>query len=195
MIKIGINGNKSICSSRILNSGEIIFNGTCRIASGVIIEGKGRLILGNDVLINENCKIMCQYQIQIGSYTRIGFDNLFMDTDYHFIVNTSTGEIKKNFGNVFIGDNCWISSNCKIMKGSYLPNGAIIISNSLVNKDFSKVSNDCIFGGIPAKLLKQGYKRLVNINEEKRITSFFEQNSSLDIYNINIEYFNSINNE
>ena len=194
MIKIGVNIAKSYTSTKILTSGKMIFTGSCNIASGVIIEGKGQLYIGNDVLINENCKIMCQHSITIGNHSGFGFDTTIMDTDYHFIVNTSTGEIKKNFGKVIIGEYCWISSNCKIMKGSRLPKGSIVVGNSLINKDFSNEPENCIFGGTPAKILKQGFKRLFNTNEERKTTRFFEKNPNVSSYNIDLKYFNSINN-
>ena len=47
------------------------------------------------------------------------------------------------------------------MKGACLPAYSVVVSNSLVNKDFSRSGERCLFGCIPAKCLKQNVERLI----------------------------------
>ena len=47
------------------------------------------------------------------------------------------------------------------MKGVCLPAHSVVASNSLVNKDFSGSGERCLFGGVPAKCLKQNVERLI----------------------------------
>lgn len=195
MIKIGVNDTKAHGPSKILLSGELILKGKCDIFYGTVLEGKGKLTFGNNVRIAENCKIMCQHSINIGNNCYFGYDSIIMDTDFHYLVNINTGMIKKNFAPVSIGDGSWISSGCKIMKGTILPKGSIVVGNSLVNKNFKDVPANTIFIGTPAKAFKQGYQRLFNTKIENEITNFFIQNPQVDTYLINLETFNKKNYE
>lgn len=50
-----------------------------------------------------------------------------------------------------IGEDCWIGTGAKILKGVNIGNGVVIGANSVVTKD---IPDYAIVGGIPAKIIK-----------------------------------------
>ncbi len=51
-----------------------------------------------------------------------------------------------------IGDNCWLGANCIILPGVQLGEHVIVGAGAVVTKSFS---DNCLIGGVPAKLIKQ----------------------------------------
>jgi acetyltransferase-like isoleucine patch superfamily enzyme len=71
---------------------------------------------------------------------------------------------------IVIGNNVWIGNRTTVTPGTIIPNYCIVSSNSLCNKDYSYIPPDSIIGGIPAKLLKTGYRRIFSYEEQGEIT-------------------------
>lgn len=75
-----------------------------------------------------------------------------IDTDH----GIHSGELIRNQKNtsapVFIGEDVWIAAGCKILKGSYIEDGAIIGAMSLVK---GRIESNSINIGIPAKKIKE----------------------------------------
>ncbi len=55
---------------------------------------------------------------------------------------------------IIIGNDVWIGANVTILDGVYIGDGAVIASNSLVNKDVEAYT---IVGGVPAKPIKKRF--------------------------------------
>ena len=72
-----------------------------------------------------------------------------------------------------IGNGCWICNSSTISGGSILPDFTIVASNSLVNKDYSILPADSMIGGIPAKLIRTGLRKIENSVIEKRIMNYY----------------------
>ena len=62
---------------------------------------------------------------------------------------------------VSIGNFSWIGNRSTIGPGAKLPDYTIVASNSFVNKDFSS-----LIGGIPAKLIREGWTRVWDTKRE-----------------------------
>lgn len=174
MIRIGNMPAKAQGKTKWLSIRKVIFHGSCDIWGGTTIEGGGLLEFGDNVVLGEGCKIMCENHIIFHDHIRVGYEVIFMDTDYHYIIDTETHAVHINKAKVEIGEGTWISSTCKIMKGSHLPKNSIVGGGSLVNRDYSAEAPCQIFVGTPAKPVKVGQRRIFNVKVEDELNEYFK---------------------
>ncbi|MDR0538803.1 MAG: hypothetical protein LBH04_12290 [Tannerellaceae bacterium] len=188
MLRIGGFNMKSQSGiSRILNRGVIIVRGNLILGGATIIENAGEMVFEGETVAGEGTSFLIHKRIVIGQYTRIGFNCLFTDTDYHYMVNVNTGDVKQNKNEINVGRCCWIGSHASLKKGVVLPSYTIVASNSLLTKDYTTIIPPYgILGGAPAKLIAVGYRRIYNMTEEKRLNKYFNHNNE-QTYAINLE--------
>lgn len=142
--------------------GTLTFQGKARIGHKctLSIQRGASLYIGKYVRISNSVKIKCYRNIKIGQYTSITSESQIFDTNFHFMRNIETGEVKQLSLPIIIGDCCWIGNRTSIMKGTILPDYTIVSSNSFVSKDYSSLNSYSIIGGSPAKLLKENMTRV-----------------------------------
>jgi acetyltransferase-like isoleucine patch superfamily enzyme len=75
------------------------------------------------------------------------------------MIDTSTGERYKITQPVVIGNYNYIGTRVSIMPGTQTPNYCTVASNSLCNKDFSKLEENILLAGMPAKLIRNTISR------------------------------------
>ena len=184
MIKIGCWKPKAHNPTRWINNSKVIFHGNTIIRGGTTFENYGIVEFGKCVLLGESSAIMCQERIEIGDFSSIGFESKVMDTDFHYVLNTIDKKILSCKKAIHISGGSWIASNCRILKGTILPQNSIVAGGSMVNKDYSQEPPNTVFAGIPAKPIKNGYRRIFNKKEEANIHEYFRYNSMLE-YHIN----------
>ncbi|EGW37830.1 acyltransferase [Desulfosporosinus sp. OT] len=122
------------------------------IKSNVIIQGQGRLSIGDQSYISENSVIGCNEEIQIGKAVMLATGVSIRDTDHKFD-NISIDMVRQGIvtSKVVIEDNVWIGANVSITKGVRIGTGSIVAANAVVTKDVEQFS---VVGGVPAKLIK-----------------------------------------
>ena len=125
-------------------------NFTTYSGSFVYVGTNAVLKLGGNSFINTNSSINCIKSIEIGSNTWISDNVAISDTDSHDVI--TNGEKNKSVKPIYIGNHVWIGKNAIILKGVKIGNGAIIAAGAVVTKD---VSEKCLVGGNPAKVIKQ----------------------------------------
>jgi maltose O-acetyltransferase len=91
-------------------------------------------------------------KIEISDNVLIGHNVEIFDSDFHELDPKN-----RNSGNhitkpVLIGENVFIGSNCKILKGVNIGRNSIIANGSIVVND---IPENVIAGGIPAKFIKK----------------------------------------
>lgn len=102
------------------------------------------------------------YNLQIGKYSSIAEDILFMidmNHDYLSVYQGCISEFKNNDtkaklkrkGQILIQNDCWIGHGATIMSGITIHNGAVVAANAVVTKD---VPPYAIVGGNPARIIK-----------------------------------------
>lgn len=184
IVKYGAPCNMST-QSELYNLGSIVFEGKCDIGTGtkIIVGHASCLSLGEKSVIMDRCIIAAHENITIGNNSRIAHNCQIFDTNFHFIANLNTMSIPKRSKKILIGSHCWICNSSTIMKGSCVPDYAIIGSHSVVNKDFSEYKDGCIIAGNPAKLVKQNYVRVFNLQIENEIWRYWNNNET-DIFPI-----------
>lgn len=164
MIVLGANVVPLYPNNGILieNSGIIIFKGKCMIGndSSLCIGKKGKVVFGERFASTCALKIVAFNCIIFGKSNLIGWNNMFLDTDFHRL-KCNSYYVDKGYGPIVIGDNNWFANNCTTMKNTSTPNFCVVASNSLLNKSY-EFEDKCMIGGTPARLLKKGIWRDCN---------------------------------
>lgn len=123
------------------------------IYPGVWIAPGYNLEVGNKVDISKDVIIITKGGVKIGNRVLIGYRTQ-IHSGNHFIPKKpekifESGEVLKP---VVIEDDVWIGGNCMILPGVTIGRGTVIAGGSVVTKD---VPAYCIYGGNPARLIKQ----------------------------------------
>ena len=158
MIQMSIKGVSGIagCNQAFLNfsdNGKLIFNGRADLCMGMSINvvEDGVLNIGNNFFMNTCSMIRCRHRIDIGSDNMWGWNVLLMDGDGHPIFN-ETGQVINKNRPIRIGNNVWLGSYCKILKGSDIQDGCIVGIGSTATR--KNPNSNAILAGTPAIEIK-----------------------------------------
>lgn len=163
---------------------RLVIGRQVEIISGasLILTYQGILSFGDDILVNQNTMIYCANSVTIGDHVRIGWQSQIYDSDFHYIYNEEKHSIAKNFGPVFIGNNAWLANRVTVSKNAFIPNYAIVASNSLVNKNFSDINEEgSFFAGSPAKYKGKAGLRIINEPYQYRLFCHFMETDEKEI--------------
>ncbi|MDR2498252.1 MAG: hypothetical protein LBD28_02305 [Tannerellaceae bacterium] len=194
MIIIGGYNLKGQGYTKILNRGEIVFRGKLILGGGCIIENSGQIIFEGETLITECVTFLIQRRLHVGAYGRIGFYSTIMDTDYHYMININTGEVRENCREIVIGPYNWIGGRTIVKKGVRTPAYTIVASGSMLTKDYTAtVEPFSTLAGAPAKFIATGWRRIYNLTEEKRLNQYFRQSGAeaitIDLEGLDLDAF------
>lgn len=104
-------------------------------------------------------KLICYNEITFGDYVRVGFESQIIDSNFHQMYDTVTGEKSALTSKIKIGNYNWVGNRSSVMQKTNTPDYCIISSNSLANKDYSHLGNHILIGGIPAQLIRNNISR------------------------------------
>lgn len=157
-INIGISyvGFMHKSEKTLLNiNGELEFEGNYSIGRGCRLDigEKGKVRIGNGGYINCNSTLIIMNSLSIGHNCVISWNCSFLDEDFHDLYYEGRKEVDNS---IIIGDNVWIGCGVHIYKGSFVADGCVIASNSVVKGVFKKPN--CLIGGHPARILKENIK-------------------------------------
>ena len=114
--------------------------------------------IGNNFNSNRNLHLNAASggKIVIGDNVLVG-PNVVFRTSNHIIEDVnipicSQGNLK---GDIIVGNDVWIGSNCVILMGVKIGDGSVIAAGAVVNKDVTPLD---IVGGVPAKKIKSRIK-------------------------------------
>ena len=136
-------------------TGEIVFKGRAIFGQGcrICVGRDGHLIIGNMFKNTAELSIVCFEKIEFKENVLISWNTLIMDTDFHGVRSTNTGQIGVRQRPICIGSNAWIGTRAVILKGVDIPDGCIIGANAVVNKSFTE--KNCLIAGNPARICKK----------------------------------------
>lgn len=162
--------------------GEISFGEGCIIRRGtrIYVAEDASLNLAENSFISDNTVIACKKEISIGKNTIIGNNCNIMDTDFHYVLNKTTGEIPDNTSPVKIGDNNWISGFCTVKKGARTPEGIILAGPySMIGKNYiGTVAPNSLMAGCPAKVIRENVEPVNDRNLEKKLSEYYSQDNT-----------------
>ncbi|NIY94308.1 acyltransferase [Vibrio diazotrophicus] len=126
----GVKGYRTIpiVNNRIIFNGNVLLGENCHF-NGMIISGKGSVVIGSNFHSGPNCQILTQNHNIHG--VELPYDETYICKD------------------VNIGDNVWIGTNVIILPGATIGEGAVIQAGSVVVSDIPELA---IAGGHPAKV-------------------------------------------
>lgn len=184
----GAPSNMSV-QSEIFNLGLLIFRGKGIIGTGtkLFINEPSTLSIGNNFKIADFCNIGCFTNVIIGDQCRISHRCQILDSNYHYVANFNKKIIPRYSHPIILGKGCWICNSSTITGGVILPNFTIVGSNSLVNKDFSTISENSIIAGIPAKFVSSNFRKIETTKIIYTINQYFNSNPTSTYYPLSEE--------
>ena len=111
-------------------------------------EGKGKLIIGDDIFINCGVIISASSQIKIGKNAQITPGVVMMDNDFNTVDGNDAEVVPTP---VTIGDNVWLATRVIVLKRVIIGEGSTIASGAVVTKDIPPHS---IVAVVLAKVIK-----------------------------------------
>ena len=140
----------------------------------IICKQNAFVSIGSYTVVQDGASIQCLKKIEIGHYVGIATGVVIVDNNNHLTdpvemvkhrIRVAPGGIGyPGLGNgwelseskpIVIGNAVWIGTNCSILKGVTIGEGAIVARNSVVTKDVPPYT---IVGGFPAKVIKKQTK-------------------------------------
>ncbi|TDD74059.1 transferase [Flavobacterium caseinilyticum] len=151
--------HKGIAEINIL--GTLVFTGHVQFGKDyfIYVGENGYCEFGHMASLASNAKLICVERIVFGNYARFGSESQIMDTNFHQMMDTQTGEKFKMTAPVLIGNYNYASSRVTALQGTKTPDFCTIASNSLCNTDYTSYGSNILIGGIPAKFIKDSISR------------------------------------
>jgi len=141
------------------HGGCITFQGNFALGnhSSISVDRNGRLTLGRNVQCNV-VKIIASTSVNVGSDSRIGWDTVVTDSDFHSIVaddNQGLLSVCNPPSSIVIGNHCWIAMRCTVLKGTILPAHSVAAAGTILNKNYG-TDGHLLLAGVPARVVKKG---------------------------------------
>lgn len=175
MIRLGFFGGRMYPDNgiQIFNQGTIIFKGGCRIGNNsyLLTGPDGKIIFGDDFMVSATTKIIAFCQIDFGKHTRLGWDCIVMDTNFHPLYDMEKERFKAAYGPIKIGDFNWFGTQSLIMHSVETPERCIFGARSVVTRG-GKYEPYCVHGGSPIRVLSRNIMRVYGKDKiDKYITN------------------------
>ena len=126
----------------------------CREGVSIRADENARIMIGDNVFLNDRVSINCRKKISIGNNTIVGPGTMFFDHDHDYKNNIDDFITKE----IIVGDNCWIGANVTQLKGTKIGNNSVIGAGTLIN---SLIDNNMLVyqqRSIIEKVFKNGKK-------------------------------------
>ena len=157
-IKIGLLGSNVFIESnvKILRYPKNVFIGDdvvlkegARICS---CNEKAKVKIGNNTTFGHHGFLYSSEHIEIGANCLIAPFVYIVDSDHNIDKSELINQQPNSTAAIKIGNDVWIGTGAKILKGVTIEDGAVIAAGSLVNSDVYAYE---IHGGIPAKKISE----------------------------------------
>ena len=141
--------------------GSIVFKGNCCIGNNsfISIGSHGKIVFDENFSATTSLKIACYNNIGFGKNVSVGWNCLFIDTDFHSMKFTS-GQKTIGYGKIVIGNNNWIGNNCVILKNTETPDYITIAAGTLLSSSCLNIPEKSIIANErPIKIIGSGVWR------------------------------------
>lgn len=136
---------------RILPRGAMVVDGERSFGHGANIEifSDGELVVKKGPWTNVNLCIICMDKILLDEWSMIGRDVTIRDNNGGHPIGIHGAQIHMP---VVIGKHAWLTSNCTVMMGVRIGDGAIVGAHALVT---SSIPPNCVANGNPARVTQK----------------------------------------
>lgn len=147
--------------AEIIVLGKVTFKGKFQFGKDYLffVGKNANCELGNMASMASNAKLICTEKVVLGDYARLGSESQIIDTNFHDMIDTETGEKFKKSAPIFIGNYNFISNRVSIQKGTQTPDFCTIASNTLCTNNYTFLGSHILIGGIPAQLIRRNICR------------------------------------
>ena len=113
--------------------GTIKFRGMCNIGNNSFISvgESGEIEFGKDFVCYSSLKMACYSSIKFGDHVLVGWDCLFIDSDFHALT-LPDGSKAKGYSPIVVGNEVWFGTGCKVLKRTIVPNQCVVAANTVL---------------------------------------------------------------
>lgn len=136
----------------VLPSAVVRFGNRCVLDHGLVVEVRGRLVVGDGTIFGHHCTLAAHESLEIGADCLIAEMVSIRDHDHRRsrpdVPIRDQGVV---VAPVRIGDNVWIGSKATVLRGVTIGSGAVVGAGAVVTRD---VAPGAVVGGVPARPLQ-----------------------------------------
>jgi len=146
---------------------EFVNVGTLLSGDGTIEIGAGSYV-SNDTKIHahERCSVVIGENTAIGDQVRIYTRNKIAEQDMSTQSVAALDEDSFRYGDVIIGDNCWIGARVSVIEDTEIGKNTTVGTHSVVTRD---IPPHCVAAGNPARVVK--FKPYLSESEVARLSA------------------------
>ena len=135
---------------------KLICHGFTVISQGTVfrLDKDAKIELGDKFYCNKNCFFRSSDIIKFGDHCAVGWNVQINTNDGHEVYYDD--KICVNHGNIFIGENVWLTSNTIVCKNTSIADGCILAQGAVLTKKIT--DKNSLIGGVPAKVIKKGVR-------------------------------------
>lgn len=153
--------------SRTEHTGEAVLSGTIEINGRVqfgidtklFVAKNAKVSFGNINSFATKTQIICYNKISFGNYVQCGGECVFVDTNFHDLIDVEKNEKINRVGAITIGNYNYIGIRTLVRSHTITPNHCLIASNSLCNKDYRSHGEKILLAGLPINKVKYNIMR------------------------------------
>lgn len=150
----------------IENRGTMVFNGRCCIGNDSYLSvGSGSTVaFGDRNIATASFKLASHCGITFGDKVSIGWNCMFIDTDFHRLTRDD-GKPVKAYGKIKVGDNVWFGNNCMVMKNTTVPDCTTIAAGTMLSSKLNTPEKAVVGNKRKVDVLQTGVWR--NFDDDK----------------------------
>ena len=169
------------------NTGTVEIHGRVLINFGCVFTNKGTVVFRGNNIVGDRSDISIRQRLDVGYNTIFGFENHIADHDSHYLVDVNTHRVLPNSAPITLGRFNWFGGNCFIKKGTTTPDYLTVASPcSMLSKDYTALPPHSVLAGCPARLVKQGIRRICHYPTEDKIRDYFHQHPDAEYYQVDV---------
>jgi acetyltransferase-like isoleucine patch superfamily enzyme len=136
---------------RVIIGDNVVVDGTSHPVTPWTANPNSEIVIGNNVFLN-GTRFSCVERIEIGDNCILA-DCRILDTDFHSIVPDKRND-PRFIGSapIRIGNNVWIALDSVVLKGVHIGDNSTVAAKSVV---YSDVPENSVYGGNPAVFIKR----------------------------------------
>jgi acetyltransferase-like isoleucine patch superfamily enzyme len=137
----------------VAGTGRITFPRVARLGPDVYLEtcGRGRIVLGENVRLNQGTVIVAYDRVEVGRDTLVGEYVTLRDANHGLRPGAPIRNQPHEARPVHIGEDVWIGRGVCVLAGVTIGRGAVVGANSVVNRALPPYA---VAAGIPARVVR-----------------------------------------